>query len=426
MKCINCYSKKLKKIFTLGSQPISSAFYTHKKINLKKYPLNLFECSRCKLVQFSTKTPVSEMYGSNYGYKTSLSTNMIKHLYKKYLRYSKKIDFKNNSNIIDIGSNDGSFLNFFASKSKNLQIFGIDPSAQVFKNNYKKNIFLINDFFSKRKLSNFIKKNKLKTKKFSLITSFAMFYDLLKPNVFCKDVNDILSEDGLWISEFSYFPLLLKNLTYDQICHEHVAYYTLTSFKKIIEKNSLKIIDFTINEINGGSIEVVCAKKNSYHKINKKKILNQIIFEKKINHAAYRRFGQRVDNVKNNIISFLKMNSNDVVGYGASTKGNVILNHCKISNKDLPLICDANKFKINKYTPGSNIKIISKEKMRKMKPEYLFVLIWSFRSEVIKEEIKYIKKGGKLVFPLPKFHIVDKQNYKKYLKKKINSESFDL
>ena len=133
--------------------------------------------------------------------------------------------------------------------------------------------------------------------------------------------------------------------------------------------------------------------------------MNQIIFEKKINHAAYRRFGQRVDNVKNNIISFLKMNSNDVVGYGASTKGNVILNHCKISNKDLPLICDANKFKINKYTPGSNIKIISKEKMRKMKPEYLFVLIWSFRSEVIKEEIKYIKKGGKFIIPFPSPHI---------------------
>ena len=147
MKCINCHSKKLKEIFTLGSQPISSAFYSNKKFNLKKYPLNLFECSKCKLIQFSTKTPVREMYGSSYGYKTSLSKNMIQHLHKKYLILNKKLNFKDNSNIIDIGSNDGSFLNFFASKSKNLQIFGIDPSAQVFKKNYKKNIYLINDFF---------------------------------------------------------------------------------------------------------------------------------------------------------------------------------------------------------------------------------------------------------------------------------------
>ncbi len=426
MKCINCRSKKLKEIFTLGSQPISSAFYSNKKFNLKKYPLNLFECSKCKLIQFSTKTPVREMYGSSYGYKTSLSKNMIQHLHKKYLILNKKLNFKDNSNIIDIGSNDGSFLNFFASKSKNLQIFGIDPSAQVFKKNYKKNIYLINDFFSKSKLFKFINKNKLKIKKFSLITSFAMFYDLLKPNSFCKDINNLLSENGLWISEFSYFPLLLKNLTYDQICHEHVAYYTLSTFKKIIEKNNLKIIDFTINEINGGSIEVVCAKKNSSHKTNKRKIFNQIKFEKRINHTAYKRFGDRVNNVKNNIITFLNMNPNRVVGYGASTKGNVILNHCKITNENLPFICDANKFKINKFTPGSNIKIISKKKMRKMKPDYLFVLIWSFRSEVIKEEIQYIKKGGKLVFHLPRFHIVDKQNYKKYLKKKISSESYDF
>ncbi len=426
MKCINCYSKKLKKIFTLGSQPISSAFYKNKKFNLKKYPLNLFECSKCKLVQFSTKTPVGEMYGRNYGYKTSLSTNMIQHLYKKYLRLNKKLNLKENSNIIDIGSNDGSFLNFFASKNRKNKIFGIDPSAQVFKKNYKKKIFLINDFFSKSKLLSFIKKKKLKIRKFSLITSFAMFYDLLKPNSFCRDINDLLSENGLWVSEFSYFPLLLKNLTYDQICHEHVAYYTLSTFKKIIEKNNLKIIDFTINEINGGSIEVICSKKISSHKVKKEKIFNQIKFEKRINHSAYKRFTHRVDLVKNNIITFLNMNPNQVVGYGASTKGNVILNHCKITNKNLPLICDANKFKINRYTPGSNIKIISKQTMRKLKPEYLFVLIWSFRSEVIKEEIQYIKKGGKLIFHLPKFHIVNKQNYKKYLNKKINSESYDF
>ena len=253
-----------------------------------------------------------------------------------------------------------------------------------------------------------------------------MFYDLLKPNSFCRDINDLLSENGLWVSEFSYFPLLLKNLTYDQICHEHVAYYTLSTFKKIIEKNNLKIIDFTINEINGGSIEVICSKKISSHKVKKEKIFNQIKFEKRINHSAYKRFTHRVDLVKNNIITFLNMNPNQVVGYGASTKGNVILNHCKITNKNLPLICDANKFKINRYTPGSNIKIISKQTMRKLKPEYLFVLIWSFRSEVIKEEIQYIKKGGKLIFHLPKFHIVNKQNYKKYLNKKINSESYDF
>lgn len=425
MKCISCYSGKLEKIFALGSQPISSVFYNRKKYNLKKYPLNLFECSACKLVQFSKKTPASEMYGSNYAYKTSLSKQMIKHLNNKYLKLKKILKFNKNSYIIDIGSNDGSFLNFFSTKKK-LKLFGIDPSAQVFEKNYKKNIYIINDFFSKNKLINFIKKKKIHKKKFSLITSFAMFYDLLKPNEFCRDINDILDKNGLWVSEFSYFPLLLENLTYDQICHEHVAYYSLTTFKKIIERNNLKIIDFSINEINGGSIEVICAKKESRYKIKNKKILKALKYEKKITHKAYKKFRQRVEDTRKNITLFLNKNKKKVIGYGASTKGNIVLNHCKINNKKLPLICDANKFKINKYTPGTNIKIISKTKMRKIKPKYLFVLIWSFRSEIIKEEIKYIKKGGKLVFHLPKFHMVDKYNYKKYLNKNINSDSFDL
>ena len=424
MKCINCHSQKLKKIFSLGYQPISSIFYRTRKLKLRKYPLSLFECNICKLVQFSQKTPVTEMYGSNYAYKTSLSSDMVNHLLFKYKKLNKKL---NNSScyIADIGSNDGTFLNFF-SKRKNTTLFGIDPSAKVFKDNYKKNIYIINNFFSKKNLISYFNKNRIIKKKFDLITSFAMFYDLEKPNQFCSDISDILDKNGLWVSEFSYFPLLLKNLTYDQICHEHVAYYTLKTFKNLVNKNNLKIIDYSINEINGGSIEVVCAKKNSKHKPKSIKIKKILKDEGKINSKVYERFNNRVKSTKISITNFLKKNKGEVIGYGASTKGNVVLNYCKINSKFLPLICDANKNKINKFTPGSNIQIISKKKMRQINPKYLFVLIWPFRSEVIREEIKFIKSGGKMIFNLPRFHIVNKFNYKKYLKKSIKSDSYDL
>ena len=218
---------------------------------------------------------------------------------------------------------------------------------------------------------------------------------------------------------------MLKNLTYDQICHEHIAYYNLKVFNSIIKRNKLKIINVNFNEINGGSIEVICAKNNSKFKENNyliKRILND---EKKITLKSYKNFYRRINKVKNNLNFFLKQNkSKKIIGYGASTKGNIVLNHCKISNKFLPYICDANKTKINKFTPGTNIKIISKERMRIYNPDFLLVLIWPFRKEVIKQEIKYLKNGGKLIFHLPKLHIINKLNYKKYLKMDFKSMSY--
>tara|TARA_B110000438_G_scaffold300778_1_gene353977 strand:+ start:1483 stop:2769 length:1287 start_codon:yes stop_codon:yes gene_type:complete len=427
MKCRNCKKTKFEKIINLEPQPISSVFFDKKKYKLKKYPLNLYECNSCKLIQFSRLAPLKDMYGSTYGYRTSLSPLMINHMKKKFDEVKKMKILKKDFNILDIGSNDGTFLNFFKKLKIKLNLYAIDPSAGKFKSFYNKKINLIVDFFSKEKIDKFFNIKKEDKKKFSLITSFAMFYDVEDPNSFCRDVNKILNPEGLWISEFSYFPLLLKNLTYDQICHEHVTYYTLNTFNKIINKNGLKIVDLSFNEINGGSIQVICAKKNSKIKCNNKKILNVLNDEKLIDFDSYKRFNKRINNTKKIIQLFLKNNNkkNDIVGYGASTKGNIVLNHCKINGKDLNYICDANPYKYNRYTPGSNIKIISKTKMRKINPKYLFVLIWSFRSEVIKQEKVFLKKGGKLIFHLPSFHIIDKHNYKKYLKEDFKTFSYN-
>ena len=253
-----------------------------------------------------------------------------------------------------------------------------------------------------------------------------MFYDIEDPNSFCKDINKLLTKNGKWILELSYFPLLLKNLTYDQICHEHVTYYTLTTFEKVIKKNGLKILDFNLNNINGGSIEIVCSKKNANYSANVKKINLQKKYEKNINDKSYRNFNTRTENIKKMLNLFLDNNKGDVIGYGASTKGNIVLNHCGINGKKLKYICDANPYKFNRFTPGSNIKIISKEKMRKLKPKYLLVLIWSFRKEVIQQEKKFIKNGGKLIFHLPMFHVVDKNNYRSFMNNNFKSFSYNF
>ena len=183
------------------------------------------------------------MYGSSYGYWTSLSPLMIKHMRKKVEKLKKIKKLKNKSRILDIGSSDPTFLFLLKKISKNLELFAIDPSSEKFRDNFdKKKINLIVDYFSKKRIEDYLKLKKIPSKKFSLITSFAMFYDIDDPNSFCKDIKEMLDKDGNWIVEFSYFPLLLKNLTYDQINHEHITYYTLTTFNQIIKKKYLPFI----------------------------------------------------------------------------------------------------------------------------------------------------------------------------------------
>ena len=206
MKCKNCFKANLKKVINLDPQPISSVFFKTKKYNLKKYPLDLHKCLNCDLIQFSKLPPLKEMYGTTYGYKTSLSPLMINHMRKKYISIKRRLRLNLNANILDIGSNDGTFLNFF-SKNKKINLFGIDPSAKKFKNFYNKKINIIVNYFSKKNLFKNNKNLSDKTK-FKIITSFAMFYDIENPNSFCKDINQLLETNGLWVSEFSYFPLL--------------------------------------------------------------------------------------------------------------------------------------------------------------------------------------------------------------------------
>ncbi len=416
MICNNCKKRKLSRIVKIGKQPLSGFFYSQKKLNLKKYSLDLYKCQKCDLVQLDNKVKTEKMYGNHYGYKTSVSKLMVLHLKKKIKRLKKLKIINKKDNILDIGSNDGTFLKLWG---KNYNLWGIDPSAQKFRKNYT-DMTLVPKFFSRK---NILNKNKNKEIKFRLISSFAIFYDVDTPNLFCQDIESLLDDKGLWICEFSYLPLMLKNLTFDQICHEHLIYYTFTVFEKIVNKNGLKVIDFKLNEINGGSIEVIVSKNKSNRKSNIKLINKIKNDEKKIKNKSFKNFEDRINQSRTNLKLFVNKNY-PITGYGASTKGNIVLNFNKLGSDKINYICDANKKKYGRYTPGSNIRIISKEKMRKLNPKYILVLIWSFRSEIIRQELNYIKNGGNLVFHLPRFHIINKNNYRKFLNKSFKELSY--
>ena len=358
--CRMCDSNSLTKAVSLTPTPPGNDFLTKEELgrNEPVYPLDLYFCEECHHVQLGHVVDPKILYQKNYSYVSSTSAHFVNHLRNYVEDMVERFDLSFNDLVVDIGSNDGTFLNLLRSL-KDIKLFGMDPSSKKFLSNYKKNITVITDFFSKKKLLEKISNHEAK-EKFNIITSFAMFYDIEDPNSFCKDICELLNPNGIWVVEFSYLPLLLKNLTYDQICHEHVTYYSLTTFSKILNQNGMKVIDLSFNEINGGSIEVICAKKNSNFK-PKSIVEKTLSVEAAININIFDLFQKRVDNVKKTLIEFLKnIPSKDIMGYGASTKGNIVLNHLNLSEKNLKYICDANPFKFNRYTPGSNIKIISK------------------------------------------------------------------
>ena len=401
--CRSCKSKKIIKAFSLGKQFLTGIFPENKNVKISNGFLSLVLCKNCKLLQLENSFKAEEMYGENYGYMSSLNKSMFDHLNQKVSKLKKKINLKPKDLIIDIGSNDGTFLSFF---SKQFNLVGIDPTIKKFSKFYRRDIKKIPSFFNKKEI------NKITSKKAKLITSIAMFYDLEDPIKFANDVYDLLSVHGVWHLELSYMPSMIKNVSYDTICHEHLEYYSLTSIKYIFDKVGFKIIDIEFNDINGGSFALTVAKKKS--KIKESKMIVKWLLNKeknlKINEIeTFKEFYKKCLQQKyelNSLLKNLKKMNKKVYGYGASTKGNVILQFCNINRSKVRFIGEVNKYKYNKITPGSKIDIISEKKLRQLKPDYLLVLPWHFKNFILNKEKEYLKSGVKFIFPLPEIQIV--------------------
>jgi len=369
-KCRSCKSTRLKKSFNLGSQKLTGIFPNNKNQKIPSGSLEMMFCENCKLLQLKNSFNPDIMYGDNYGYMSSLNQSMVSHLKKKSIKLKKLSNLKINETIIDIGSNDGTFLGFFPLKNK---LIGVDPTIKKLSKFYRKDIIQIASFFSEKNLRSILN-NKAK-----IISSISMFYDLENPVKFAQDVYSLLDNNGIWHLEQSYLPMMLKNNSYDTICHEHLEYYSLKSIKYIFDKVGFKIIDLEFNDINGGSFSITVAKKNSkYKEVNH--LINWLLYKEDLfKYNDPKTFKLFFENIKKHkkvfrkLLIDLKKKKKKIIGYGASTKGNVILQYCNIDSKLLPYICEVNHFKHNRFTPGSKIKIISEKKAKSKKPDFLLV-----------------------------------------------------
>lgn len=388
--CRICGNYNLTPILSLGDLFLTSVFPKTKEEYVVKAPLDLVKCegspfSCCNLVQLKHTVDRKLLYGDNYGYKSSLNPSMVKHLKEIVDTALDYVKLKKNDVVVDIGSNDCTLLKLFPKCKK----IGIDPIGKFFVH-YPKDVEMYESFFEDCK--NFVPKAKV-------ITSIAMLYDLEDPLRFFFDVKDCLTEDGIWITEQSYFPLMVQNSSFDTICHEHLEYYCIQQIRYMADIAGLKIIEISVNETNGGSFQVVMCKKEN------RDYPEELIDDMFVNLTTnfYEGFSKRVNRIKKTMQDTLRNipRHNLIFGYGASTKGNVILQYCGIDHRLISTIGEVNKEKWGCFTPGTHIPIISEEEAKKMKPDFFLVLPWHFKDFIIKKEKLFIKNGGKFIFPIP-------------------------
>jgi len=403
-RCRISGSKNLVTVLSLGEQFLTGVFPRSTDEEITKGPLDLVWCPDSGLLQMKQSFSLEEMYGENYGYRSGLNSSMVKHLQQKSKTLEKVANPSEEDLVLDIGSNDATSLKAYTGKFKKI---GIDPTGNKFKEFYTEEIQLIPDFFSAE-----IFRSHFPSEKAKIVTSIAMFYDLEDPIKFIKDIESILDNEGIWHFEQSYMPSMLRTNSYDTICHEHLEFYSFKVVKDMLERCNLKVIDVQMNSINGGSFAVTAAKKSSSYSSNTP-IINWMLKQEEEmgldTPKPYREFEERVYRHRNNLRDLIKSLVEDgkkVFGYGASTKGNVLLQFCNLTKEDIPYIAEVNEDKFGSFTPGTGIKIISEQEAKEMKPDYFLVLPWHFKSSILEREKEYLENGGKFIFPLPDIEII--------------------
>ena len=400
--CRICKSSKLVNLFSLGKLCFTGKFPSKKQI-IKKEPIKLILCKNCQLVQLAHNFDLKYLYGPDYGYRTGINKTMLNHVKDITRLLTRKKSLKKTDMVLDIASNDGSLLNSYKS---NVIKFGIDPILKKYEKNYKNIDYYLADFFSAKKV---MKKTK---KKFKIITALSVFYDARNPNSFLLDVKKILDNDGIFLLEFADLSSIIKFKMFDTICHEHLEYYSTKVICDLAKKHKLRVFDIKQNDINGGSKQYFICHTESRIKSKKEKINEILKNENKLELnkiGTFRKFIKEINSSKIKLskkLEYLKSRGKIVHCYGASTKGNVLLQYYKIDRKLIEYAAERNEKKYGYYTPGSRIKIISEKLSRLLGPEYYLVLPWHFKKEILQRELKIRKKGVKFIFPLPNLKII--------------------
>ena len=409
--CRVCGSQSLTKVIDLGVQHLQGSFIKEGKElpPARRIPMSLVRCDpsrdekACGLLQMEHSVPPEILY-SAYWYRSGTNDTMRQHL-RGIARAAMAVINREQCTVLDIGCNDGTLLNCYP---KAFSKFGVDPSdvAQDVGGDMK----VVQDIFPSAELV-----DSLAGRKCDVITSIAMFYDLEDPIGFTQAVKSILAPDGIWIFEMSYMPTMLRMNSYDTICHEHLEYYSLAVVEYILSRAGMKIFNATLNTINGGSIRCFATHLTNFKYRNDDyarsvKALRQEEFDLELDtDKPYKNFQSRINSHRNKLTQLLKKlkkRGKRIHVYGASTKGNTILQWCGIDKRIVDVAAERNPDKYGARTLGTDIPIVSEDESRAMNPDFYLVLPWHFKEEFLQREANARGKGIKFIFPLPDVEIV--------------------
>jgi hypothetical protein len=403
MRCRICHNNKLIDIIDLREQVITSRFPKFGDFSTPKTPIVLSLCQSCSLVQLRYCTPPAELYEhiSGYGYRSGINNTMRDHLRAYNVEIQSKLSpvlcLSAGDAVLDIGSNDSTMLQYY---DPSLKRIGVDPTGKQFQQYYG-DVDLIPAYFTRE----VVEKTYGIGFECRVISSISMFYDLPDPVQFARDIYNLLTDDGIWTCEQSYLLSMLETNSIDTICHEHLEYYSLTAIKHIADTVGFVITDVRFNQCNGGSFRLYFAKEGQH---KESPLVAEILAkEERLGVKTiefYQNFVANCDAEIDQLKAFLKDNVGHVYIYGASTKGNCLLQYAGIDATLIPYAVERNLNKVGKMT-STGIEIISEETMRCNVPKFLLVLPWHFREEIIAREHEFLTNGGKLVFPFPHFEI---------------------
>ncbi len=412
-QCRVCGNSNLIELISLDEQFISPTFV---KSNINNplseilIPLTVLLCGKgneaqgCGLVQLKQTTNPSLLY-TEYFYRSATNTTMVKDLALVVSKVLEKVKVNNGDVVVDIAANDGTLLRNY---SRNLKRVGIEPAKNIDWSTLDQDIEIVNDYFNNEGLEKVLAGDKVK-----IFTCCAMFYDLEDPNDFVQTIKENLASDGVWCIQLSYVLSMLQNMNFYDICHEHLEYYSLETLNYLMEKHGLVIFDAELNSVNGGSALVFITHiENQHEKSNNLKSLLKAEEEADLkNSETYTAFGNKIEELKEKVFSTIRTeveNGGYVVGLGASTKGNVLLQFFGLTKEYIPYISEINIDKIGLRTLGSDIPLVSDDEINRLKPSMKLVLPWYFKKEIVERESNYLEEGGKLFFPMPYPHIVNK------------------
>lgn len=401
--CRICGNTDLRQVLDLGEQALTGVFPKNTNTPITSGPLKLVKCvgdSTCGLLQLAHSYSLDEMYGENYGYRSGLNPSMVAHLKSKIDKIKALNLLRKHDIIIDIGSNDATTLKQY--NIPDCTLVGIDPTGSKFSQHYPLSIDLIPDFFSSN-----IFKERYGEQKAKVITSFSMFYDLEDPMSFMSEVAAILDDNGIWVFEQSYMPLMLSTNSYDTVCQEHLEYYSLRQITWMTERLGLKVVDVERNQINGGSFSVTVQKTAGQLEVTPavQEMIDSENEQGLGDIEIYTEFAGHVRQSKQTLLQFLqdaKRSGKRIAALGASTKGNVILQYCGIDKSLIEVIGEINPDKFGSFTPGTHIPIVDEKEVIAGNPDYIIVLPWHFK-DYFESQKRYAELN--LVYPLPELSI---------------------